>query len=100
MAEMDEHDPRPDETPGDPHAENLARHGAPVPPPASPSQPPAPASLMRRRVPRLLAAGTALTVVPGAAGVGFAIGRLAHHAQSSAGGPPAGYAGQPPNGQV
>lgn len=100
MAEMDEQDPRPSETSRDPHAENLARHGAPVPPPVSPFEHPvAQPAPVQRRGPRLFAAGTVLTVVAAAAGVGFALGRLDHHTQPSAGGPPAGDTGQAPNGQ-
>jgi S1-C subfamily serine protease len=93
--ERDEQQP-PTETPRHPHAENLARHGAPVPPPAyaypGPAGPPA-----RRRTPRLLAAGTALAVVAVATGAGFALGRLGEHTQPSAG-PAGGYSGQAPNG--
>jgi len=83
-----------DESPRDPHTENLARYGAPVPPPPFPT-----GSAPRRRRPRLLAAGTALAVVAAATGAGFALGRLDDHPSTSAGGPPAGYSGQPPQGQ-
>src|SRR5436853_1172450 len=87
---MDEQDPRPAEQGPEPAAvhpleptpeprsqpvghENLARHGAPVPPPADlvphlSATPPVPP---RRRGPRLLAVGTALAVVTAAGGVGF-----------------------------
>jgi S1-C subfamily serine protease len=100
MAEMDEQDPRPTETSGDPHEEHLARYGAPVPPPVPSFGPPvAPPASVRRRGPRFFAAGTALTVVAAAAGVGFALGRFDHHTQPSAGGPPAGYAGRAPHGR-
>ena len=85
-----------DETPRDPHAENLARYGAPVPPPPVP---PTPAPPPRRRAPRLLAAGTALAVVAAATGAGFALGRLDDHRAASADGPSAGYSGTTPNQQ-
>src|SRR5262245_10947962 len=96
---MDEHDPRPNETPGDPHAEYLARYGAPVPPPPPSFQyaaaSPAPG---RRRGPRLLAAGAALAVVAVAGVAGFALGRQDHQgAQTAGGGPAGGYSGQAPN---
>jgi S1-C subfamily serine protease len=110
MAEMDEQDPRPAENTseypeyaaGQGPVDNLARYGAPVPPPsglplhssATPASPP------RRRGPRLLAVGTALAVVAAAGGAGFALGHLGHDDQASAGGPPSGYAGQVPNGQT
>ncbi len=86
-----------DESPRDPHAENLARYGAPVPPPSAPQQgtPPPPP---RRRAPRLLAAGTALAVVAAATGAGFALGRLDDHRAASAGGP-SGSSGTTPNQQ-
>src|SRR5262245_57844680 len=102
MAEMDEQDPRPSESPGDPHAENLARYGAPVPPPAFAFPQPSPFQQVppaRRRVPRLLATGTAIAVVAAATGAGFLLGRLDPHTQSEAGGPQSGYSGQAPNGQ-
>jgi S1-C subfamily serine protease len=68
-------------------------------PPSSPgtsatSQPP------RRRGPRLLVLGTALAVVAVAAGAGFALGRIDHHAAPSAGSASGGYAGQPPFGNT
>lgn len=90
MAEMDEHDP---------HAENLARHRAPVPPPtfgyrAMPTSPP------RRRASRLLAAGAALAVIAGATGVGFALGRHDHQSPPSAGSPSGGEAGRTPYGDT
>jgi S1-C subfamily serine protease len=91
-----------DESPRDPHAENLARYGAPVPPPALPPGPGTPdggAAAPRRRTPRLLAAGTAIAVVAAATGAGFALGRVDDHQGTSAGGPPAGYNGQTPYGQ-
>jgi S1-C subfamily serine protease len=104
MAEMDEQDPRPTETPRDPHAENLARYGAPVPPPVPPSGPPsfqpaASPSPGRRRGPRLFAVGTALAVVAVAGGAGFVLGRLDDHRQTTAGGPSARFSGEAPNGQ-
>ena len=85
MAEMDEQDPRPSESPVDPHAEKLARYGAPLPPPAFPLQQPSPFQQVppaRRRVPRLLATGTAIAVVAAATGAGFLLGRLDTHTQS------------------
>jgi len=87
MAEMDEQDP---------HAENLARHGAPIPPPAF-SYPEMTPSPPRRRAPRLLAVGAALAVIVGATGAGFALGRLDHHSEPSAAAPQA--AGRTPSGQ-
>jgi S1-C subfamily serine protease len=101
--ERDEQQPTAGEAPRDPHAENLARYGAPVPPPAfqhqAPSPPTAPAARYpRRRGPRLLAAVTALAAVTVATGAGFALGRIDDHSQPSAG-PAAGYPGQEPNGQ-
>ena len=90
MAEMDEQDPRPEdaagESSGDPHAEHLARYGAPLPPPALPyaATPPPP---HRHRGPRLVAAGLALAVVAVAGGAGFALGRFDHGSDNTAGGP-------------
>ncbi len=97
--ESQEQQPQPRDVPHDIHAENLARHGAPVPPPPAfqhmgPAAPPP-----RRRMPRLLAAGTALAVVAVATGAGFALGRLDDHSQPSAGAPAAGNAGQAPGGE-
>jgi S1-C subfamily serine protease len=97
MDPQDEQDPRP----ADPHAEHLARFGAPVPPPAMaaltayPSQSGRP----RGRGPRIVALGMALAVLAVAGGVGFALGRLDQHQQATAGGPPSGSAGQAPNEQ-
>jgi len=86
---------------GDPHAENLARYGAPLPPPV-PRRPraasPSPANA-RRRIPRVLAAATALSVLAVAGGAGFVLGRLDHHASPSAGAPATGYAGRGPQQQ-
>jgi S1-C subfamily serine protease len=103
---MDEQDPRPSEhspeVPADaiPDVDpevNPARFGAPLPPPAwSSAAPPVPP---RRRGPRLVAVGTALAVVAGAAGAGFLLGRLDDHGHAEAGGPPSGYTGQAPNGR-
>jgi S1-C subfamily serine protease len=97
--ESQEQHPQPHEVPQDGHAENLARHGAPMPPPpafqhTTPAPPPP-----RRRAPRLLAAGTALAVVAVATGAGFALGRLGDHSQQSAGAPAAGYSGSAPGGR-
>lgn len=97
----DAQEPRPTEAPGDPHAEYLARYGAPVPPPAPSSfqyaaAPPTPG---RRRGPRLLAAGTALAAIAVAGGAGFALGHLDRRGEPTAGGPPPGASGQAPNGQ-
>jgi S1-C subfamily serine protease len=106
MDPQDEQDPRPTEQPGgtpaDPHAEYLARFGAPVPPPpaAAPTSSPTPASSpSRRRGPRMVAVGTALAVVAVAGGAGFALGHLDRHTQATAGSP-SGYAGQNPFGQA
>jgi S1-C subfamily serine protease len=109
MDQQDEQDPRPDETsaetpaqlPADPLAENLARFGAPVPPPtaggvASATAPVPP----RRRGPRALAVGTAMAVVATAGGAGFALGHLGHQDRTTAGAPRAGYSGQSPQGQA
>jgi S1-C subfamily serine protease len=49
----------------------------------------------RRRGPRLVALGTALAVVAVAGGARFALGRLGHHADATAGGKPSGYGGSP-----
>jgi S1-C subfamily serine protease len=100
MAEMDEQDPRPTDAAREPDVENLAQYGAPVPPPP-PAYPHAatPRSLPPHREPRLLAAGTALTVVAAAVGAGFVLGRLDHHTTPTAERAPAGYSGQPPNGE-
>jgi hypothetical protein len=113
MGEHDEQDPRPTEPPAQPTnpprphpEENLARYGAPAPPPPLPPDHPysafphsaTPPTPPRRRGPRALAVGTALAVVTAAAGAGFALGRLDHQGQTSAGGP-AGAAGQAPNGE-
>src|SRR5690348_15544134 len=88
MAEMDEQQPRAGENAADTHAEHLARHGAPVPPPASPwAYAEVPAASPRRRGPGLLAAGLALAVVAVAGGAGFALGRFDHHGTASAGAP-------------
>jgi len=125
MAEMDEQDPRPVERTPAPTSEpgsgqhptdNLARYGAPVPPPSgvaphvpqhlSPYQPhpsglssATPPAPPRRRGPRLLAVGTAFAVVAAAGGAGFALGHLDHHDQATAGGSPSGFAGRAPNGE-
>jgi S1-C subfamily serine protease len=99
---MDEQDPRPTETPEDPHAENLARYGAPLPPPVPPSFPYAAASPTpgRRHGPRVLVASAmALAALAVAGGTGFALGRFDHHGQPNAGAPAHGYVGQAPNGQ-
>jgi S1-C subfamily serine protease len=100
MADVDEPEPRSNQvtrdTGRDPRVENLARHGAPIPP-QSPCQ--MPASPLRRRAPRLLAAGAALAVIAGATGAGFALGRLDHNSVSSAGAPPEGTGGGTPDGQ-
>ena len=104
MPEMDEHDPRPSDSSADPHAEYLARYGAPVPPPVFPYQPPPVAFQQpppaKRRGRRVLALGTALAVVGAAAGAGFLLGRHDSHAQAEAGGPPSGYSGQAPDTQT
>ena len=85
----------------DPYAEYFARYGAPVPPPAPPFHyPPAaviPEAPRRRRVPRLLAAGTAVAVVAAATGAGFALGRVDDHSSVNAGAPRSGS--QAPNGR-
>ena len=114
MDPQDEQDPRPAEKPADPyadpyaglyadpHAEHLARYGAPVPPPptiglptsATPPTPP------RRRGPRLVALGAALAVVGVAGGAGFALGRVDHPDQTTAGSSPSANAGQAPDSQT
>jgi S1-C subfamily serine protease len=96
--EQDEQLPNP-EPAGDPHAENLARYGAPVPPPVFQQVGAAAGPPPRRRTARVLAVGSALAVVAAATGAGFAVGRLGDHSQQSAGAPPAGYSGLTPNGQ-
>ena len=89
MAEMDEHDPRPSNDPADPHADYLARYGAPVPPPAFPLPPTPPAFQQpphrKRHGRRLLAAGAALAVVGAATGAGFLLGRADQQGQQDAG---------------
>src|SRR3954468_8140948 len=95
---MSEQDPT--ETPAYGPADKPTRYGAPLPPP-----PIAPASTWtsatpqppRRRGPRLVALGAALAVVAVAGGAGFALGRVGHHGQATAGGPPSGHSRQAPN---
>jgi S1-C subfamily serine protease len=105
MDPQDEQDPRPTEppeqgagSPADPHAEYLARFGAPVPPPPPMAMPPAamPPAPPRRHGPRMVAVGTALAVLAVAGGAGFALGRLDHHQQATAGAPASGDTGQVP----
>jgi S1-C subfamily serine protease len=98
---MDEQEARPTQTTEDTHADNLARHGAPVPP-ASPLGLPSRTSATsspRRRRSRLLAAGIAVAVLAAATGAGFALGRLDHPGPPSAGAPSSGHQGHAPNGQ-